>query len=149
PLPAAGPRGGTSGVGGAPQAGIPVGQVNGVGRVGVEVEEGYLGVAVQYAEGVKTIPFVQEGGDLEYRLTSEIRALTHRERPVVGVSETSDATSVRARRSFDALQEQLGRTYTARPLTLGDSAIAEDVKVLVLIGAPDSLRGRQQERLEQ
>src|SRR2546422_750657 len=82
-------------------------------------------------------------------LPSEVRALTHRERPVVGVSETSDATSVRARRSFDALQEQLGRTYAARPLTLGDSAIANDVKVLVLIGAPDSLRGRQRERLEQ
>src|SRR6266581_2167831 len=133
----------------ARQLGIPAVQFNVLGRSELQVKEGYLGVAVQYAEGVKTIPFVQEGGDLEYRLTSEIRALTHRERPVVGVSETSDATSVRARRSFDALQEQLGRTYTARPLTLGDSAIAEDVKVLVLIGAPDSLRGRQQERLEQ
>src|SRR3989454_216881 len=132
----------------ARQLGIPAVQFNVLGRSELQVKEGYLGVAVQYAEGVKTIPFVQEGSDLEYRLTSEIRALTQRERPVVGLSETSDATSVRARRSFEALQEQLGRTYTARRLTLGDSAIAADVKVLVLIGAPDSLRGRQRERLE-
>src|SRR2546426_9582803 len=108
----------------ARQLGIPAVQFNVLGRSELQVKEGYLGVAVQYAEGVKTIPFVQEGSDLEYRLTSEIRALTHRERPVVGMSETSDATSVRARRSFEALQEQLGRTYTARPLTLGDSTIA-------------------------
>jgi ABC-type uncharacterized transport system involved in gliding motility auxiliary subunit len=124
-------------------------QFNVLGQGELQVKEGYLGIAVQYAEGVKTIPFVQQGNDLEYRLTSEIRALTNQERRVVGVSETSDANAVRARRSFDALQEQLGRAYTVRPLTLGDSAIAEDVKVLVLIGAPDSLRERQRERLEE
>src|SRR5437773_1087342 len=56
--------------------GIPPVQFNVLGKAELQVKEGFLGVAVRYADGVKTIPFVQQTNDLEYRLTSDIRSLT-------------------------------------------------------------------------
>src|SRR5881296_348615 len=94
--------------------GIPPVQFNVLGRAELQVKEGYLGIAVRYADGVKTIPFVQQTNDLEYRLTSEIRSLTHPAKAVVAVGEISDAAAARGRRSFEALREQLGRTYAVR-----------------------------------
>src|SRR6266576_3827093 len=55
--------------------GIPAVQFNVLGKGELQVKEGYLGLAVRYADGVKTIPFVQQTNDLEYRLTSDIRSL--------------------------------------------------------------------------
>src|SRR4029077_9740039 len=60
--------------------GIEPVQFNVVGKGEFQVKQGYLGIAVRYADGVKTIPFVQQTGDLEYRLTSDIRALTRTDR---------------------------------------------------------------------
>ncbi len=129
--------------------GIPPVQFNVLGASELQVKEGYLGIAVRYADGVKTIPFVQQANDLEYRLTADIRALTHPEKPVVGVLESTDAAALRSRRTYDTLREQLGRNYTVRSVTLtDDSAIAPDLKVLILAGTPDSLPPRQRERLQ-
>src|SRR5207244_1114607 len=50
--------------------GIPPVQFNVLGQAELQVKEGYLGLAIRYADGVKTMPFVQQTNDLEYRLTS-------------------------------------------------------------------------------
>ena len=124
--------------------GIPAVQFNVLGKSELQVKEGYLGVAVRYADGVKTIPFVQQTNDLEYRLTSDIRSLTTTAKPAIGFGEiTEQQTPPQARRSFDALRQQLERTYTVRSVSLSDSTIAPDVKVLIFAGTPDSLRGAQ------
>src|SRR5205823_2869144 len=67
----------------ARSTGIPPVQFNVLGQGELQVKEGYLGLAVRYADGVKTIPFIQQTSDLEYRLTSDIRALTHPEHSTV------------------------------------------------------------------
>lgn len=127
--------------------GIPPIQFNVLGRAELQVKEGYLGLAVSYAGGRKTIPFIQQTGDLEYRLTSDIRALTHPDRPVVAFGELSDPAAVRGRRSFEALREQLGRNYTVRTFSLADTAIAPDVKAIAIAGTPDSLHNAEVYRL--
>ena len=58
--------------------GIPPVQFNVLGRGELQVKDGYLGIAVQYAEGTRIIPFVRQTNDLEYRLTSDIRSLTRK-----------------------------------------------------------------------
>lgn len=123
--------------------GIPPVQFNVVGRAELQVKEGYLGIAVRYADAVKTIPFVRQTDDLEYRLTSDIRSLARPEKPVIGFGEISNQAAARARRSFDALREQLQRTYDVRSVAFTDTSIAPDVKVLVFAGTPDSLPSRQ------
>ncbi len=127
--------------------GIPPVQFNVVGRGELQVKEGYLGLAVRYADGRKTIPFIQQTNDLEYRLTSDIRALTHPDRPVVAFGEITDPAAVRGRRGFEVLREQLGRNYTVRSFALADTAIAPDVKAIAVVGTPDSLQNAQVARL--
>src|SRR5713101_8249036 len=71
--------------------GIPPVQFNVLGQSELQVKEGYLGIAVRYGDGGKTIPFVQQTNDLEYRLTSDIRELTHPEKAVIAFGEITDA----------------------------------------------------------
>ena len=131
----------------ARSTGIPPVQFNVLGQGELQVKEGYLGVAVRYADGVKTIPFIQQTSDLEYRLTSDIRALTHPEHSAVAFGEINDAAATRGRRSFEALREQLGATHTVGAFALTDSVIAPDVKVIAVAGTPDSLTDAQLARL--
>jgi len=119
--------------------GIDPVQFNVLGQGELQVKQGYLGIAIRYADGVKTIPFVQQTGDLEYRLTSDIRSLTQTERPAIAFAEIGDAVSARSQRAFTALREQLGRNYTVQPFQLSDSVIAPQVKVIAVAGTPESL----------
>jgi ABC-2 type transport system permease protein len=129
--------------------GIPPVQFNVVGRGELQVKEGYLGIAVQYAEGVKTIPFVRQSNDLEYRLTSDIRSLTRTDKPAVGLAIASDRSAAARNRTFNTLQEQLEQDYTVRSVTLAaDSSLPRDLKTLILIGVPDSLPQAQLARLQ-
>jgi len=129
--------------------GIPPVQFNVVGRGELQVKEGYLGIAVQYAEGVKTIPFVRQANDLEYRLTSDIRALTRKDKPAVGLAVTPDRSASARNRTFNTLREQLDQNYAVRPLTLpADSSLPRDLKTLIVIGVPDSLPHAQLVRLQ-
>jgi len=123
--------------------GIPPVQFNVLGRAELQVKEGYLGIALRYADGVKTIPFVRQTDDLEYRLTSDIRSLTRPGKPVIGFGEITDQAALRGRRSFDGVREQLERTYAVRSAAPTDTSIAPDVKVLMFAGTPDSLPSRQ------
>ncbi len=125
--------------------GIPSVQFNVVGRSELQVKEGYLGLAVQYAGQTKTIPFVQKTDDLEYRLTSYLRALTVKDRPKVALA--TPAEDQQTGNTFQELREGLGQNYDVQSLFLGpDSAQLKDVKVLVVAGSPDSLSTVQREQ---
>jgi ABC-type uncharacterized transport system involved in gliding motility auxiliary subunit len=131
----------------AQTSGIPPVQFNVLGQGELQVKEGYLGLAVRYADGVKTVPFIQQTSDLEYRLTSDIQALTHPERSKVAFGEISDAAAARGRRSFEELREQLGANHSVTAFALTDTTIAADVKVIAVAGTPDTLNPAQMERL--
>src|SRR5689334_5971460 len=94
------PSADTAGRAEARTLGIPPVQFNVLGQAELQVKEGYLGIAVRYADGVKTIPFVQQTNDLEYRLTSDIRALTHPAKTPIAFGEIGDAAAARGQRSF-------------------------------------------------
>ncbi len=127
--------------------GIPPVQFNVLGQAELQVKEGYLGLAIRYADGVKTMPFVQQTNDLEYRLTSDIRALTHPEKAVIAFGEISDAAATRGQRSFEGLREGLGNRYDVRPFGVADTTIAAGVRVIAVAGTPDSLDNSQVTRL--
>src|SRR5256884_1703686 len=131
----------------AQSLGIPPVQFNVVGRAELQVKEGYLGIAVRFADGVKTIPFVQQTNDLEYRVTSDIRSLTHPAKPVIAFAEFADEAAQRGRRSFAALREQLSGRYALQGFALTDTVIAPDVKVIAVAGTPDSLKAPEAARL--
>ena len=125
--------------------GIPSIQFNVVGRAELQVKEGYLGMAVQHAGQTKTIPYVQRTDDLEYRLTSFIRALTVKDRPKVALATPAENPQVGS--SFQALREALGENHEVQSLFLGpDSVRLDSVRVLVAAGSPDSLSSVQRQQ---
>jgi ABC-type uncharacterized transport system involved in gliding motility auxiliary subunit/ABC-type transport system involved in multi-copper enzyme maturation permease subunit len=124
--------------------GIQPVQFNVIGQAELQVKEGYLGIAVQHADANETIPFVSRSDDLEYRLASAVRALTRTKKPVVGIVNSAR----RPEAGFQALEEQLAKSYEVRTIALADSGQpAADISLLVLAGNPDSLPAVQVKRL--
>jgi len=127
--------------------GIPPIQFNVVGEAQLQIREGYMGLAIQYADARETIPVIQRTDDLEYRIASAIRAMTRPSRPVVGLV-TDPMDQVVRQRSWRTLREELGRQYDVRSESLSaDSVPGPDVSVLIVTGAPDSLPDGQRDRL--
>lgn len=122
--------------------GIPPVQFNVVGQSELQVKEGWLGIAVQHAGSTKAIPFVRETDDLEYRLTSEIRALTQPSRVLVGFAVQSEPGAEPG--GFDALRQELARSYDVRDVFLSDSTpLPDSMRAIVALGSPDSLAPAQ------
>jgi ABC-type uncharacterized transport system involved in gliding motility auxiliary subunit/ABC-type transport system involved in multi-copper enzyme maturation permease subunit len=128
--------------------GIPPIQFNVVGQAQLQIREGYMGMAILYANAQETIPVIQQTDDLEYRIASAIRTMTRPSKPVIGfVSDPADEMA--RQRSWQLLRQELGRQYEVRTVSLAsDSAPASDVSVMVLAGAPDSLPLDQRARLQ-
>ena len=120
---------------------IPPVQFNVVGQGSLQMKEGYLGLAVQFANGTRQIPFIRKSDDLEYRLTSFIRDLTRTSRPLLGwIQATPTAQSPGAEGTFDALRQALSGSYDVRDIPLtADSTIPDSAKALLLVGSADSL----------
>ncbi|HYK10476.1 MAG TPA: Gldg family protein [Gemmatimonadales bacterium] len=120
---------------------IPPVQFNVVGQGSLQMKEGYLGLAVQFANGTRSIPFIRKSDDLEYRLTSFIRELTQTTKPVLGwIRAPAEGGPQSQDATFGAVQEALGRSYDLRTIQLAtDSTIPAQAKVLVLSGSVDSL----------
>lgn len=123
-------------------------QFNVVGKSELQVKEGYLGLVIQYADANEAIPFVRRTDDLEYRIAAAIRGLTRGRKPVIGLIVAMDDWGVDGR-SFGLLQEQLAKSYTVRPISLGDSTAPSDsIRTLIIAGQPDSLGGAVRQWLE-
>ncbi len=128
--------------------GIQPVQFNVVGKSSLQVKEGYLGLAVQYADGSEAIPFVRQTSDLEYRLASAIRGLTRGKKPTVGLIVAMDDWG-REGRTLGIVQQELAKSYTVTPVSLADSSQPDTaVHTLIIAGQPDSLESRARERLE-
>jgi ABC-type uncharacterized transport system involved in gliding motility auxiliary subunit/ABC-type transport system involved in multi-copper enzyme maturation permease subunit len=133
----------------AQAAGIPPVQFNVIGESELQVKEGYLGIAIQYADGTETIPIVQRTEDLEYQLVSFIRSLTSTDRQVVGFVEAGGNPQQPSGRSYRLLRQELERIYEVRTIAPSDSGpIASDIDVLILAGSPFFLDSVQLERFE-
>jgi ABC-type uncharacterized transport system involved in gliding motility auxiliary subunit len=123
----------------AQSLGVQPVQFNVVGKSELQVKEGYLGLVIQYADANEAIPFVRRTDDLEYRIAAAIRGLTRNQKPVVGLIAAMDDWGQDGR-IFGILQEQLAKSYTVRPISLGDStAPGDSIKTVIVAGQPDSL----------
>jgi ABC-type uncharacterized transport system involved in gliding motility auxiliary subunit/ABC-type transport system involved in multi-copper enzyme maturation permease subunit len=123
----------------AARLGIQSVQFNVVGKSELQVKEGFLGLAVQYADGSEAIPFIRRTDDLEYRIAAAIRGLTRARKPTIGLVAAMDDWGKEGR-TLGMVQEQLAKSYTVIPVSLGDSASpADSISTLVIAGQPDSL----------
>lgn len=127
--------------------GIAPVRFNVLGQSEVRVRDGYLGLAVQYADETETIPFIQRADDLEYRLTSFIQGMTDTSQTAVGFFVAPQAMQLPGR-SFNRFRQQLSETYDVRSVNVTeDSTALDSVQVLILVGTPDDLTDDQIARL--
>ncbi len=127
--------------------GIPPVQFSSVGEAQLQVQEGYLGMAVQYADAAETIPVVTRTDDLEYRLVSFIRTLTRSERRVVALVEARAEPG--QGNTYGAVRQELQRTFDVRTVPAADSApIADEIGVLVFAGAQPPLDSASLDRFQ-
>lgn len=113
-------------------------QFNVMSQSQLRIQEGYMGLAVQYAERTETIPFVRRTDDLEYRIMSFIRSLADTSKRTVGLAQPP--AGPQGGRSFSNFREQLGQLYDVRSVSYTTStSLPEGIEVLVLAGTPDSL----------
>ena len=129
----------------AQSLGVPPVQFNVVGESEFTVRDGYLGLAIQYADQSETIPFIQRTDDLEYRLSSFIHGMTVEDKPTVAIYTAP--TQQPAPRTFNTFRQELEKTYNVNTLNLPAEGQPDDsVAVLVLIGAPATVDAEQADR---
>ncbi len=105
-----------------------------------QVQRGWLGMAILYADESEAIPFIQRSDDLEYRLTSTIWSMTAERRPRVTFATGFGARSPRQLSSF---RQSLSDRYDVSSSDLSGDTVPElspdSIDVLALVGPSQPL----------
>ena len=131
----------------AEQMEIPAIQFNVLGQDEFQVRQGYLGIAIQYADQTANVPFVRQTDDLEYRLTSAILALTNPARMTLGFLTGHGEADIGGAASGFA--ETLGQSYDVTPvdITAEGAEVPDAVRVLIVQGPEAPLSESEGEAL--
>jgi len=123
--------------------GITPVQFNVVGQDQLTVQEGFMGLAVQYADETETIPLIRRTDDLEYRVASFIRVLTRESEPLIGL--VADAgMSIPGQPAqgptYNTIRSALDEMYEVRNVNLASETLTPGAfAALVLAGSPPML----------
>ncbi|MGD8699100.1 MAG: Gldg family protein [Gemmatimonadales bacterium] len=130
----------------AQQLGIQPVQFNVVRREELQLKQGWLGLAVQYADQSEVIPFVGDSRTLEYQLASNVWRLTRTETPKVAFAT---GHGEKAQADYGQFTRELRRTYDVTTVDLSsDTAVIEpDVDALIMAGPKTALDARARERV--
>ena len=123
------------------QLGITPVQFNVVRREELQLKQGWLGLAVQYADSAEVIPFVGDIRDLEYQLAANVWRLTRTGTPKVAfVTGHGERTQT----DFGAFSRELARTYELSSVDLSqeDAALDADLDAIVVAGPRQALDER-------
>jgi len=107
-----------------------------------EAREIWMGMAFVYRDRIEALPTVQRLDDLEFQITRRVRAVVHdRPLPVVGfLSGHGEPDVAEGAQALQTVRERIAETYRVRKVELTDGeGVAEDVDVLVVLGAREPL----------
>jgi ABC-2 type transport system permease protein len=123
------------------QLGITPVQFNVMRREELQLKQGWLGIAVQYADSAEVIPFVGDIRDLEYQLASNVWRLTRTGTPKVAfVTGHGERTQT----DYGAFARELARTYeiTTVDLSQEDASLDADLDAIIVGGPRQALDER-------
>jgi ABC-type uncharacterized transport system involved in gliding motility auxiliary subunit len=131
----------------AQQLGIQPVQFNVVRREELQVKQGWLGVAVQYAGDSEAIPFIGDYRSLEYQLATNIWRLTRSGTPTVAFTSGHGEKGLA---EYAAFARELRRTYNVTSVDLSsDSAeLGMDLDAIIVAGPDQALGARARRLLE-
>jgi ABC-2 type transport system permease protein len=133
----------------AEQVGVPAIQFNVLGQEEFQVRQGYLGIAIQYADRTANVPFVSRTDDLEYRLTSAILALTRPTRSIIAFLTGHGESGLASDAS--GLADILRQNYDVQSvdLTADTAQIGDSIRVLVVPGPRTPLAEQEGDKLRE
>lgn len=116
-----------------------------------EQREGFLGLSLQYQDKRDVIAFLQDTSNLEYELTSRIKTLSSKSKPVLGFLRGHQALLPD---SMDpSVQERLAARYEIEEVDLAslsaDSGVPSGIGALFLLGPQDKLSDKELFLLDQ
>jgi len=132
----------------AQQLGVMAVQFNVVRKEELQVKQGWLGLAVQYAGESEVIPFVGDYRTLEYQLATNTWRLTRARTPKVAfISGHGEKTQT----DYSAFGRELGRTYEVTSLDLSsDSAqLGPDLDAIIVAGPKQAMDARSRRMLQE
>lgn len=105
----------------------------------VKQQKAYMGAVILIGKKKEVIPFIRPGAPMEYQLSSAIKKMTIKRKPVIGFlqgqGEPSLAEMSQARQQMDVL-------YQPQPVTLSDTApVPAGIRTLAIIAPTDSFSG--------
>ena len=128
--------------------GIPQIQLNVLEKDQLQVINGYMGIAILYADRHQSIPVVQDVNTLEYDLTAGILQVLSKDKRVIGYLNGNGAPDLN--KEYEALGRLLSQTYEIQPVDLanGGQAVPDRVNTLI-VARPQSIPPREQWQIDQ
>ncbi len=128
--------------------GIPQVQLNVLEKDQLQVINGYMGIAILYADRHQSIPIVQDINTLEYDLTAGILQVLSTEKRTIGFLAGTNAPDLS--REFESLNQLLSKSYQVRPVDLqqGKTPVPPEVNTLI-VARPQSVPERVQWQIDQ
>lgn len=125
----------------AMQAGIQPLVINVREKDQVKQQKAFMGALIQMGDQKEVIPFVKPDGSMEYMLSSSLKKLSVKEKPVIGLIQGHGEPSEKA---LGQAMDQLSVLYNVEPVKLSDSALNLSKYVtLALIGTNDTIPQEQ------
>jgi gliding-associated putative ABC transporter substrate-binding component GldG len=130
----------------ASQAGIAQMQVQVEEKDQIKAQVAFMGMSIQYGEESEAIPMIHSTSGLEYQLSSAIKKLTIKEKPVVGIVQGHGEATLsqiwEAKQALDVL-------HTTQLVNLSDSTLNLDLfNTLAIIGPKDSFPQEELAKLD-
>jgi len=117
-----------------------------------EAREIWMGMAFVYRDRIEALPTVQRLDDLEFQISRRIRAVVHdRPLPVVGfLTGHGEPDVTEGLNALQNVRDKIAETYrVSRVEADGGEGIADDVDVLVVIGAREPLTDAERLAIDQ
>jgi gliding-associated putative ABC transporter substrate-binding component GldG len=109
-------------------------------------QKAYLGAVVSMGEKKEVLPFIQPGAAMEYDLSTAIKKLSVKDKPVVGLLQGHGEPGLR---DLQQVYQGLSVLYSFEPLTLTDSTtIPDNMKTIAVIRPSDSIPAYQLKQLD-
>jgi len=131
----------------AQQNGITPIMINVRDKDQLKQQKAYLGALLQMGDKKEPIPFIQPGAAMEYALSSGIKKISVKNRPVVALLQGNGEPNLQA---LQQLQTQLNVMYDVKTVNLSDtSGVPFEYKTLAVIAPTDSIIDRDFDYLDE
>lgn len=131
----------------AQSAGIPPVRFNVLKEDEFQIQQGYFGLTIQYADKTEAIPFIEQTSDLEYQLTRFIKDLTTTSENTIGFLAGHGEKDMY--QELGTFTQELSKQYTAQEVTIGEEDTSlPAIDVLVVAGPAEEIPEKERNMIK-